>query len=197
MLIASAALAFALLVQFSAPEGNPSYVGSATCASCHASRTSGSTFREWATGPHAGAGEALLSIPAQDYLRRTGESVDNCLRCHSTLGRAPKLPDEVRLAEEGIGCERCHGPGSEYSPSVVMRDAEAFRLAGGASGSLAGCVDCHRIPGRDPTLEACPVDTSQIEPSAGWQQIGHSREGEILPSEKVLEFTRTSDSTDE
>jgi hypothetical protein len=45
--------------------------------------------------------------------------------------------------EEGVGCEACHGPGSEYMKSEIMEDREQFLKHGGIIPDEARCKECH------------------------------------------------------
>jgi hypothetical protein len=68
-----------------------------------------------------------------------------CLLCHAT-GRQDDnalFTDSYR-AEEGIGCEACHGPGSEYAASEHMASREAYLERGGRVPDAATCRGCHR-----------------------------------------------------
>lgn len=80
------------------------YVGAQACQSCHAE-----AYRAWQQSRHYHALESLL--PQQD-----NENLD-CLRCHSTAllqpgGYDPYAPNAV-LGR--VGCESCHGPGTEHA----------------------------------------------------------------------------------
>jgi hypothetical protein len=68
---------------------------------------------------------AVLMHPPTPPLSETGSWNSTCISCHATLGK-PRLftqpgtaPDRIRVgetevAEFGIGCEACHGPGAEH-----------------------------------------------------------------------------------
>lgn len=82
------------------------YVGSDACESCHTAE-----FATWGKSPHA---HSLTSL-AEDNKTDEGE----CLACHTTgYGRAGGFPENgdanahVDLAR--VGCESCHGPGSQH-----------------------------------------------------------------------------------
>src|SRR3546814_17372798 len=79
-----------------------------------------------------------------------------CLGCHSTAGTARAVP-----AEDGVGCESCHGPaggrlaspyagvGPHADPDREMRDTQAVHLSGwltkltGPGWRAGGCADGH------------------------------------------------------
>jgi len=69
-----------------------------------------------------------------------------CLKCHSPL--AAKAPE---LKTDGVSCEVCHGPGSEYKKLSVMKDkATAVKsgliLYGSSEAIKAQCLKCHENP---------------------------------------------------
>ncbi|HIL80684.1 MAG TPA: redoxin domain-containing protein [Myxococcales bacterium] len=82
------------------------YVGSDACQSCHLAE-----FATWGSSPHA---HSLTSLATEN---KTNDG--DCLACHTTgYGRQGGFPAEgdanrhVDLAR--VGCESCHGPGSNH-----------------------------------------------------------------------------------
>ena len=50
----------------------------------------------------------------------------------------------IRIAlDEGVGCEACHGAGSEYAVEAVMRDEPAALQAGLKPVTRETCLPCH------------------------------------------------------
>lgn len=89
------------------------YVGVGVCRECHGEDAIGNQYAIWVSSPHAKAFFTLLTDKGMAISKREGiadpaKSLD-CLKCHTT-GRG-KYED---LKSEGVGCEACHGPGSEY-----------------------------------------------------------------------------------
>ena len=67
------------------------------------------------------------TVGAADYDRHVTRWNDNCVFCHN-VGPDPGLDPATgryatHVAELGIGCEACHGPGAEH----VARNADPFR----------------------------------------------------------------------
>ena len=64
---------------------------------------------------------------------------EKCLNCHVT-GHGVAV-------EEGVGCESCHGPGSEYKTIKVMKKIFAGEVKGADYGLInpgeAQCKTCH------------------------------------------------------
>ena len=82
------------------------YVGSDACQSCHAAE-----FTTWSKSPHA---HSLASLAQGN---KTGEG--ECLTCHTTgYGRSGGFPENgdanAHFDLARVGCESCHGPGSQH-----------------------------------------------------------------------------------
>ncbi len=135
----------------------PRYVGSRACQSCHLSRESGSQSVQWLQSRHAhaywrlGADWALFlgRLRPQYADLESPISDERCLLCHTTGAQDPDALFEPGFrVEEGVGCEACHGPGSEYMDPEVMADREAFVEHGGRVPDAATCRSCHRASER-------------------------------------------------
>ncbi len=90
-----------------------SYVGAKVCKECHGEDAIGNQYKIWESSPHAKAytllsGEKADSIAKKYNITKPGDD-KKCLSCHST-GKGSV--DSIK--REGVGCESCHGPGSEY-----------------------------------------------------------------------------------
>lgn len=100
------------------------YVGAAVCAECHAEDAIGNQMKIWLASPHAKAFTALGGRKAADIAKKNGitepKSDVKCLKCHTTGGGESGV-----TAKEGVGCEACHGPGSEYYRANVHVDYES------------------------------------------------------------------------
>lgn len=89
------------------------YVGANVCKECHGEDAIGNQYAIWVSSPHAKAFFTLLTDKGMKISAKQGindpTSAAECLRCHTTgRGRYEELKSE------GVGCEACHGPGSEY-----------------------------------------------------------------------------------
>jgi hypothetical protein len=116
----------------------PTYVGSKACKTCHQGDKNGKVFETWMESKHAKALSALDSTK--------GETKDaKCLKCHTTGansgGYGTAGMEAMDLA--GVGCEACHGPGSEYKSMKVMKDKAAAKAAGLVIPDEKTCVKCH------------------------------------------------------
>jgi YVTN family beta-propeller protein len=66
-----------------------------------------------------------------------------CLRCHASGQGAGRGFLESFAVDEGVGCEACHGPGSEYQAEAIMRDRPAALAAGLETAPGRTCLACH------------------------------------------------------
>ena len=51
---------------------------------------------------------------------------------------------EAEIAEIGVGCEACHGPGSDYFTWRIMKDPERATANGLWRPTREVCMRCHR-----------------------------------------------------
>jgi hypothetical protein len=112
------------------------YVGDAKCKMCHKD-----IHAAWSLTKHANAFKALKPEEAKKA---------ECVKCHVTGETAEKV------VLEGVQCEACHGPGSEYKKPTIMSKAKfADRAAGLKLAAEAGlvmptaavCTKCHTKEG--------------------------------------------------
>lgn len=174
MLFALAVAAFAAAPPArSQGEGGARYTGVASCAgsTCHGRMEGDGTvvrqdelmkWQEPSTpgGAHSRAWAVLANSRSQFIARNLDigdpAKAQMCLGCHSTAGTARAVP-----AEDGVGCESCHGPaggwiashyagvGTNANPDAEMRQKHLANLSAGLKKLedpviRAGvCVDCH------------------------------------------------------
>jgi len=127
----------------------PKYTGALACGKCHNAARMGYQYSRWRMSGHARA-YAVLSTPGAETVARQMGVTENpqksqaCLQCHSTAGNPePGTYLESYTPAEGVGCEACHGPGSEYSPEAVMMDRPAALAAGLKPVTREVCKTCH------------------------------------------------------
>jgi peroxiredoxin len=142
------------------------YVGSEACRSCHEAE-----FATWAASPHA---------HAVDSLAAKGKTADpSCLVCHTTAfdrtggfprgGSVEALPDLAR-----VGCESCHGPGSDHVAESAVRIGNILSLGDKCDSCviLQICGSCHD-EANDPGFEFQVLERIErqrhgtIEPGTG------------------------------
>jgi hypothetical protein len=137
---------------FAQGKAKPQYGGVSTCKACHLTAKSGAQFKLWESSPHAKAFETLKSEAAVKIAKEKGiadaTKADACLKCHVTAhGVAAELKGPKLAMEEGVSCEACHGPGSEYKGRQVMLDIYDGKVDGAKYGLVAqtkeSCMTCH------------------------------------------------------
>lgn len=99
------------------------YVGSKKCRMCHLD-----IYKSWQSTDHS---------QAMNVLDETQQADSNCTRCHSTgTKKAGELIDNV-------GCEACHGPGSQFRKMRVMKDRTLAIQMGLKFPVQSDCAQCH------------------------------------------------------
>jgi hypothetical protein len=82
-----------------------------------------------------------------------------CLGCHGT---AAGVPEEFRAAtfhiEDGVQCERCHGPGERYATEEIMKDRKKAVSVGLRLPDRTLCMDCHKAKPSHAFMEKKPFD---------------------------------------
>ena len=106
-----------------------SYAGTPSCAACHPS-----AWAAWSNSSHA---RAFVSLKA------AGADADpNCIGCHTVgfgaLSGYLRQFGGAKLTD--VGCESCHGPGSQHI-AQRMAGGETIRLR---AASESDCRKCHR-----------------------------------------------------
>lgn len=153
------------------PLPGPQYVSALACGSCHDEREGGNQYNKWRYSGHAQAYAVLDTKRAREIADDMGLSGDpqksgQCLECHATAAGEPagRLTEHFDPAQ-GVQCESCHGPGSEYMPEAIMRDPVAAAQAGLQDVDEQTCVTCHTegIHGHDFDFKTM------------WAKIDHSK----------------------
>ncbi|MBN2369548.1 MAG: beta-propeller fold lactonase family protein [Vicinamibacteria bacterium] len=154
---------------------DPIYVGSHACAKCHDGAGMGHQYSKWLLGRHARA-YASLSLPESrqisDLSGIPGDPHDSpmCLGCHATGSDAePWQRDAAFHTADGVQCEKCHGPGSEYMDMEVMQNREAAMMAGLMMPAKKDCMLCHYVKGSHAAVHKRPL----IDVEKAWMKIAH------------------------
>jgi len=137
------------------------YVGAKACAPCHLAPKTGAAYKVWQASKHAGAFATLATPAAQEIAKKKGiadaQKSEACLKCHDTAAgvAAARLATTFK-AGEGVGCEACHGPGSDYKTMQVMKEIDSGKTKGESVGLMKGdeklCVTCHNA--ESPTFKS-------------------------------------------
>ena len=137
--------------------GDFKYVGVQVCADCHTESTGDfdkGAFQVWESHFHAQAHKTLQRDYTKQIASRTRGVEDpandwRCVKCHqAAFGAGPEQTASSYRAEEGVGCEVCHGPGSVYAeedhgPEIANREAMGFRVLRDLSDRREVCTSCH------------------------------------------------------
>lgn len=161
--------------------GEATYIGSNKCKMCHLAQ-----HKSWSGNKHGKALETLL--PDQATEMKTKHSLDpkkdyskdaTCLACHTVgLGKpggyAVHDTADEKVAKEmkgliGVGCEMCHGPGSEYAKlhEEIMKSKRKYKseemyAVGMTKIEEATCKTCHNDKG--PTFDKTkPFDFAKMK----------------------------------
>jgi len=170
----------------------PAIIGAPKCKACHKAKT-GDQWNIWAESAHARAFTTLASEQSREIAADLGlgdpQKETACLKCHATkasMAEGVLINGRADYADtEGVGCEACHGPGSDYKARKVMADPETARAAGLVMISGEdGCTKCHND--QSPTFKGFDFE-------ARWAEIAHpvptENEAETSPSLLVSEST--------
>ena len=162
LLLAATGVVLAVTAVALGQEKHPVYVGARVCAGCHEGKGMGRQYSHWLLSKHALAYAALALPEAKAMARLSGvpgepQQSPICLGCHATAFEAEEWErDPTFLPEDGVQCEKCHGPGSEYVDEAVMRDREAAVEAGLRYPGPEVCEKCHYVKGSHVAVHELP-----------------------------------------
>lgn len=164
-IIAVLVLCFAVVAMAEAPKYK--YIGAAKCKMCHgASR--GDQFAKWKDSKHSGAIAVLSTDAAKAIATKKGiadaAKAPECLKCHLTGAGMAADCFENPITDEGVGCEVCHGPGSEYKAMATMKDPVKAKAAGLLKDKDICAKKCHNS--ESPTFKAFDI-------TKAWPLIAH------------------------
>ena len=153
------------------PSPGPKYVGAIECGKCHRGPEMDYAYSKWGLSRHAQAYTTLSTEEAKELALKEGvtenpQTAEECLLCHTTgAGEPAGRFLETFDSAQGVQCESCHGPGSEYMSQAVMLDPVASSHSGLQEVSRETCKTCHteNIHGKSVDLDL------------GWKNIEHVR----------------------
>jgi YVTN family beta-propeller protein len=158
-----AAAALAVAFGQGVHDRHPVYVGVEVCARCHAGQAAGHQFSRWRVSAHAKAYAALWSPAARKIAKLSGiteepQQAAMCLGCHATAAQAESWEKEdAFVLADGVQCEMCHGPGSEYMAAETMTDRNKAMMAGLKMADERTCMMCHNVKGSHVAILASPA----------------------------------------
>jgi len=154
---------------------HPVYVGAKACATCHQGKGMGHQFSRWLGSKHATAYAILAKPQAKKIAQLSGipqepQESPMCLGCHATGAHSEAWEkDETFFTEDGVQCEKCHGPGSEYMDAAIMVDREAAVKAGLIMPKIRDCMVCHQVKGSHVAVHKLP----KLDMEKALQAIAH------------------------
>jgi len=100
--------------------------------------------------PHVNTPLAEIGMPQDN------RTIFRCFNCHSTGVRLGSNGPDLAGMQPGVGCERCHGPGSTHL-KLARQGASAAPIAQAIVNpgrfvpkvQVQICGECHRLPTRD------------------------------------------------
>lgn len=156
-------------------QDSPTYIGSKKCGMCHKKDNAGMQLKIWQDSKHSKAFETLQSAEADKIAKDKGfatkaAETPECLACHTTgSGMDAAMMGKSFKIEDGVQCETCHGPGSDYKSKKTMQD-HAKSVANGLTeykddaAIEKQCLTCHND--KSPTFKAFDFATQ-------WAKIKH------------------------
>jgi YVTN family beta-propeller protein len=187
------ALAALAALSLAAPAGaqarHPVYVGARVCARCHDGPQAGHQFSLWLLAKHSMAYATLAMPESKEIAELSGIRLDpqesfTCLGCHSSGAQAEAWEkDDTFRVEDGVQCETCHGPGSEYIDADVMADREAAMAAGLRTPNRDTCLRCHKTKGTHVAVLASP----QLDIDEAMRRIAHPLSGGAIAERAPLD----------
>jgi len=177
VLILLLVLSLALLFSLQSFSADKKYVGVKMCKACHNTEKQGKQFDIWQKSKHADAFKALKTEAADKIAKQKGSDkpaaeTPECLACHVTAHDvAATLKDKGFAMEDGIQCEACHGPGSEYKSMTIMKDK--------AKAVAAGLTDFKDDAAKEKLCKTCHNEKSptykEFKFKDMWAKIAHMR----------------------
>jgi len=163
------------------PDRHPIYVGAKVCSRCHAGKAAGHQFSRWRASRHAEAYACLWSPVSKRIAELSGipeepQKAAMCLGCHATAADAEAWEKEdTFLPEDGVQCETCHGPGSEYATAEIMMDRDKAMMAGLTMADERMCMQCHNVKGSHVAFLSSPV----FDVKTAMKRIAHRSPGGV------------------
>jgi hypothetical protein len=141
-------VALVAVLSIPAAAADHNYVGVKSCKMCHQAKDKGEQYQIWEKSQHSQAYAVLASDKAKEVGKAKG--IDNpqqspeCLKCHvAGYGLPASRFEATYTKEEGVGCETCHGPGSDYKKITIMKNREQAIANGLIIPTAETCKQCH------------------------------------------------------
>jgi hypothetical protein len=98
------------------------YVGALKCKTCHRLKKHGNQYQAWLDSRHNKSYAVLSSLSACEEAKKANLTTPpnespECLKCHG-----PLYEKAQEFVNQGVACEVCHGPGSAYKKTSIMKN---------------------------------------------------------------------------
>ncbi len=146
------------------------YQGVTRCRICHKKPEQGNQYGIWRNSAHARAYTDLGTPRARSIASKKGISdpqrAEECLACHATgYANKTRFFGPKYKIEDGVGCESCHGAGSDYFKKKTMIAVLNGELKRENVGLIipdeADCRECHNR--RSPTFKAFDFESANAQ----------------------------------
>jgi hypothetical protein len=179
-IILSALLSFLIFLKITSESALvvTKYVGVMECKGCHSVNQRGNQYGIWAKSKHS---KATLTLRSEKALRYSKQQKvidpirnESCLKCHTTsFGESRDRITNHFNIEDGIQCEECHNPGSEYSKYEIMVSREKFISMGGEISNKLKCYKCHSPSLANKNFNKCPFQRENFNYQIFLNKIEH------------------------
>ena len=152
--------------------GSPvGYVGSMVCGRCHQG-----AYQTWVESQHARSFGALRTemgymMDRMGSVVTVGGPAKNgmCLSCHATAHNVPAVyrGSGFRM-REGVGCEKCHGPGADHVRAMERAEAGGTGLP--YHPDEISCQNCHKRK-----RSHAKLDARAFSFAPAWAEITHGK----------------------
>jgi len=181
------ALVFLLLTDKDLLAQDRIYLGEKVCRTCHHKQGNRDQYNPWRMSKHANAYIALFKPESKQIAELSGIDIEPfkspiCLGCHTTAYNEEEWERDPSFRfEDGIQCEQCHGPGSEYSAVKIMENKEKSIKAGLKYPQKRDCLICHKEKNSHVTV----LNSKKFDYDKALQTIYHGGKGGPLNIESV------------
>ena len=145
------------------------YVGVKKCVMCHKSEKQGKQKDIWENSNHSKTYTQLSSKEGMAKAKVLGVEDPTkdakCLSCHAPEFDKKELWQKNFKLEDGVQCETCHGPGSEYKSKKIMEDREQAIANGMLVPDEKSCLTCHKKDN--------PEHKGTFDYKTSWEKIKH------------------------
>ena len=151
------------------------YLGEKVCRACHHLQGNRDQYNPWRMSKHADAYAALFKPEAKQIAELSGIDIEPfkspvCLGCHTTAYNEEDWERDPSFHfEDGVQCEQCHGPGSDYIDPEAMYIKEKAIQAGLKIPEKRDCMICHKEKNSHVTV----LDSKIFIYEEGLQAIKH------------------------